>query len=95
MSRSVKKTPACTDHSTPGSRWCKQQASKAVRRYTDDVPHGKWYRKLYCSWIICDYRFFKTRQQAIEEWETSSYPRIRALTRAEVINDWEQCFRRK
>lgn len=95
MSRSVKRSPVYTDHDTPGTRWCKRQASKAVRRYTDEVRNGKWYRKLFCSWNICDYRFFKTRQQSIHEWETSRYPRDQSLTRTEVINDWEKIFRRK
>lgn len=95
MSRSVKKSPVWTDHRTPGTRWSKRQASKAVRRFTDDIKKGKWYRKLYCSWNICDYRFFKTRQQAIEEWETSSRPQDRELTRDEVIQDWEKVYRRK
>ncbi|MDT3427782.1 hypothetical protein J2Z22_003358 [Paenibacillus forsythiae] len=44
MSRSVKKSPVWNDHHTPGTRWSKRQASKAVRRFTDTVQNGKWYR---------------------------------------------------
>ncbi|WP_223070222.1 hypothetical protein [Paenibacillus caui] len=95
MSRSVKKSPVWTDHHTPGTRWSKRQASKAVRRFTGDVQNGKWYRKLFCSWDICDYRFFKTRQQAIHEWKTSRWQRDRLLTQAEVIKDWDKLYRRK
>lgn len=94
MSRSVKQSPAFTDHSSR-TRWVKRQASKAVRRFTADVQNGKWYRKLYCSWNICDYRFYKTKQQAIHEWETSLWPSDQLLTRAEVINDWAKWYKRK
>ncbi|MFB6367019.1 hypothetical protein ACFCP7_23825 [Paenibacillus elgii] len=95
MSRSVKKSPAWTDHRTPGTRWAKQQASKAARRYAGDMQNGKWYRKLYCSWNICDYRFFKTRQQAIHEWETSPWPRDRQMSRKEAVLDWFKFYKRK
>ncbi|NEZ41577.1 hypothetical protein GQA12_08420 [Paenibacillus alvei] len=44
---------------------------------------------------ICDYRFYKTKQQAIHEWETSPCLRERQLTQAEVIKDWEKFYRRK
>ncbi|TDF95472.1 hypothetical protein [Paenibacillus piri] len=95
MSNSVKKSPVSTDHRTPGTRWSKRQASKTVRRFTGDVQNGKWYRKLFCSWNICDYRFYKTKQQAIHEWKTSRWLRNRLLTQEEVIKDWEKFYRRK
>lgn len=60
MSRSVKKTPVWTDYDTPSTRWSKWQACKAVRRFTGNVQNGKRYRKLFCYWMICDIRFFKT-----------------------------------
>ncbi|WP_138754250.1 hypothetical protein [Paenibacillus sinopodophylli] len=95
MSRSIKKSPAWTDHTSPGTRWSKRQAAKAVRRYSENVQNGKWYRKIYCSWNICDYRFFKTRQQAIKEWQTSTWLPEQLLTEAEIINTWEKQYRRK
>lgn len=95
MSKSYKKSPAWTEQTTPNSIWAKRKAAKAVRRFADDISSGKWYRKLYCSWDICDYRFYKTKQQAILEWETSDCPRDQEMTRAEVINDWEKQYRRK
>ncbi|TBL80836.1 hypothetical protein EYB31_06360 [Paenibacillus thalictri] len=51
--------------------------------------------KLFCSWNICDYRFLKTKQQAIQEWETSPWPKDKSLTRANVIKEWEKFYRRK
>jgi len=88
MSRSVKKPPVWTERYTPGTRWNKRQASKAVRRFTDDVQNGKWYRKLFCSLNICEYRSFKTKQQAFLEWQTSRWLRDRLLTQPEVMEDW-------
>jgi hypothetical protein len=52
MSRSRKKHPIVKDRN-PGS---KRIANRKVRRIPD-VPNGKAYRKVYCSWNICDWRF--------------------------------------
>jgi len=95
MSNSVKKAPVYTDHQTPSTRWSKRQANKAVRRFMGDVQNGKWYRKLFCSWNICDYRSYKTKQQAIQEWETSQWLRERLATRTEAIKDWKKFYKRK
>ncbi|GMK47942.1 hypothetical protein PghCCS26_50720 [Paenibacillus glycanilyticus] len=95
MSRSFKKSPAWTEQSTPNAIWAKRQAAKTVRRFTADISNGKWYRKLYCPWNICDYRFYQTKQQAIQEWETSRWPSDLAKTRAEIINEWAKMYKRK
>uniref|UniRef100_A0A4Y8Q2S8 Uncharacterized protein n=1 Tax=Paenibacillus athensensis TaxID=1967502 RepID=A0A4Y8Q2S8_9BACL len=96
MSRSVKKSPVYTDHRTPGTRWSKRRASKAVRRFRGEVQDGKWYRKLYCSWNICDYRFFQTREQAVQEWETAPDSWFRkSPTRALMLQYWAKMYRRK
>jgi len=55
MSRSYKK-PYIKD----GGRSKKKEkrlASKAVRNYKEDISNGKSYKKLYCSYNICDYRY--------------------------------------
>ncbi|MHA6533868.1 hypothetical protein [Paenibacillus sp. BAC0078] len=95
MSRSVKKHPVWNDQRSPGSVWAKRQASKAVRRYTRGISDGKWYRKVYCPWNIRDYSFYKTRQQAIHEWETSDWRKLRTPTLAEAIQNWSKDYRRK
>ncbi len=95
MSRSVKKSPVFKDQQHLSTGWTKRQAGKAVRRFKGDVQNGKWYRKLYCPWNICDYRFYKTKQQAVHEWKTFQWLREQLLTHAEVINDWEKFYRRK
>ena len=49
------KTPGFGHRPRPRKRrLLKRLASKAVRR-TAEVPDGKGYRKLYCSWNICDW----------------------------------------
>ena len=56
MSRSYKKSPWSGD----SGPWWKRQANKKVRRYKKDLSNGKDYKKLYCSWDICDYGSYKT-----------------------------------
>jgi len=55
MSRSFKKTPGWCDRSP----FAKRQANKRVRKYKGDVSNGRSYKKLYCSWNICDFRFLR------------------------------------
>ncbi|WP_083938083.1 hypothetical protein [Paenibacillus daejeonensis] len=95
MSRSLKRTPVCKDHSSPGTRWAKRKASKAVRRFSGKVPNGKWYRKIFCSWDICDYRFFQSEQQAIHEWEINLWRSTKKHTKEEIIQYWKKCYKRK
>jgi hypothetical protein len=58
VSRSYNRFPATKDHAT---RWVKRQASKAVRRHKGEIPSGGWYKRLYDSWIICDYCIYSPR----------------------------------
>ena len=98
MSRSYKKSPVCNDHSTPNTSWDKRQANKAVRRYMGVIPNGNCYRKLYCSWNICDYRFYEPLQKAIHEWESEMSSRCLWLNRQskqDIINNWAKFYRRK
>ena len=53
MSRSYKKVPCCKDH----TRGMKQRANRYVRRNYLAVPSGMAYKRLFCSWDICDYKF--------------------------------------
>lgn len=56
MSRSYKHVPCCKDH-TRGMKKC---ANRYVRRNYLVIPSGMAYKKLFCSWNICDYKFLKT-----------------------------------
>ncbi len=55
MSRSYKKYPSCKCE-----RSCKKGqrvANKKIRHFKSDISNGREYKKLYCSWDICDYKF--------------------------------------
>jgi len=62
MSRSYRKTPILSDQQGGGLgvRKAKRLANKAVRQ-TPDVASGRSYRKVSCSWSICDYKVFDER----------------------------------
>lgn len=81
MSRSYKKSPVCTDHTSPRTRWAKRQAAKAVRRHDGIIEKGRSYRKFFCSWNICDYRFYRTKN--------------RPFSSGKVMQDSSQDFQKK
>ena len=56
MSRSYKHVPCCKDH-TRGMKKC---ANRYIRRNYLVVPSGMAYKKLFCSWNICDYKFIRS-----------------------------------
>lgn len=95
MSRSYKKSPVFTDQSRYSTRWVKRQASKAVRRYAEETSNGKWYRRVYCPWNICDYRFYIPLQQALRQEGKSRWFWSHGSTRDEVIKDWKRDYYRK
>lgn len=58
MSKSYKKTPYCTDHRARTTKKMKRCANKTVRQFTEVIPRGTSYKKLFCSYDICDYKFY-------------------------------------
>ena len=56
MSRSFKKTPGFTSSGSSHRRVAKKQANVKVRN-TPDIPNGKAYKKIFCSWDIDDYPY--------------------------------------
>ncbi|MDY8021766.1 hypothetical protein [Paenibacillus polymyxa] len=85
MSRSVKKSPFKKDQAT---RWVKRQASKAVRRYTQGVSSGSWYKKVYCSWNICDFRILEKYQQAMDDWVINHTLWNKQMSYQEAAKEW-------
>lgn len=80
MSRSYRE-PYFTSTGSKYRTFAKRYANRIVRK-TDDVPDGKAYRKLYCSWNISDFNvrwnpkpriwWINGKQQVIEptpEWK--------------------------
>lgn len=56
MSRSRKKTSSYTDGRAGTPKYFKRVANKVVRK-SKEVPDGRAYKKLYCSWNIHDWKF--------------------------------------
>lgn len=72
MSRSYKKNPVCTDNRSSGAN--KRIANRITRRKTKgQLYQGGDYKKLYESWDICDYKWYETKQEAIEAYKCNRY----------------------
>ena len=86
----------------------KQQNSKGMKRFANkrvrhdlDIPSGKAYKKKFCSYDICDYKWIWTKADAIREWElavagldyTWLLKNFHSLQ--EYLAYWEKCVRRK
>ena len=57
MSRSRRKPWVTDGYKSSGRRqWFKNYANRVVR-HAKEVPDGKAYKKLYCSYNICDYKW--------------------------------------
>ncbi|MDE5772714.1 MAG: hypothetical protein K2I06_14025 [Ruminococcus sp.] len=75
MSRSYKKFPVIKDRARISKDRFKPKtyANRAVRRYKD-FPTGKscFFKKIYCSWFICDYRFIppSDEKEFKRQWES-------------------------
>lgn len=69
MSRSRKKTPIVKDYST-SNKFYLRQANKKVRHYKGTISDGNEYKRLYCSWNICDHSCYisKTLLEESDPW---------------------------
>jgi len=56
MSRSYRQPYITQGYGGKARRFYKRLANKAVRR-TKNIVNGGTYRKVYCSWMICDFKF--------------------------------------
>lgn len=97
MSRSYKKFPVCKDSASDAcGRSPKNFANRAVRR-SCFMPTGKaGYKKLYCNWCICDYRFYECRDEKRFKalWENGVL-RYFGDEYAEALNFWKKYYIRK
>lgn len=64
MSRSFKRVPCCKDY----SRGMKKCANRYLRRNHLHIPSGGAYKKLFCSYHICDYRFLESFCSYRKKW---------------------------
>ena len=107
MSRSYKKNPYVTDHSS-STKMKKRLANRTVRqrlKNDEDMPARPQHKKMTETWNICDYRWRMTREEAIQwyneqlEWQKSkgslTYFLKRYPTLESWLKHWEKCYRRK
>lgn len=66
MSRSFRK-PYITDTGRH-RKWAKKDANKTV--WHRDTYNGAHYKRLYCTWNICDYKWYNpTEKKAYRKWQ--------------------------
>lgn len=90
MSRSYKYSPCCKD---PNAKGMKRFANKKVRRTCFDIPSGSAYKKVFCSYIISDYKFFETFYSYIK-WYTK-YTYRKQYTYKELYRKWYKEYKMK
>lgn len=89
MSRSYKHTPVYK--TIKAGNMEKKYANRRIRRKAKISPDGiqvgksNYYRKLYPSWDICDYRFWGEPIWREESW----------LNLKDNPELWQKCYRRK
>lgn len=88
MSRSSKRIPCCKDH----NKGMKRCANKKVRRNNMIIPSGAFYKKVFCSYDICDYKFFESFTSYKKDCERYSH---RKYTDKELYRDWYRCYKMK
>ena len=102
MSRSYKKNPFVTDHKCGTTKDNKRIANRIVRRRVncldEDMPARLQHKKMTESWDICDYKWYSTKEEAIE-WYLhncdNDYIKKKYPTLKRYLNYWEKCCRRK
>lgn len=92
MSRSRKKTPCQKDGERsriPHRLRAKTFANRSVRRHTD-IPSGSGYKRIFNSYIICDYKFIRSESQLREMWESGELSRFNSY--AEARRSWLKSY---
>lgn len=103
MSRSYKKNPFVTDQSQ-GTKSMKRLANRTVRRKLkdmDELPARLPHKKMTESWMICDYKWRMTEEEAIEwyfykmEYDASDWFKKHYPTLESWLKYWAKCYKRK
>lgn len=101
MSRSYKHEPTCGGK----NKFCKKQANRRVRRNKMDLELSKGgYKKVYCSWEICDY-FSRCTWEEYWQYELERYYYFRIHCPGSILakepiyeesyRDWWRTFKMK
>jgi hypothetical protein len=65
MSRSYREPWFTCGYGGSYKRFAKRQANKHVRK-ASMVSNGMMYKKIHCSWDICDYKFYAGKEK--DKW---------------------------
>lgn len=96
MSRSYKKTPISKDH----TNGMKKFANKKVRKYKGEIEDGNSYKKIFCSYDICDWSFRETYSDYLKDKESYKKRYLNGETKNNYGEDldyktWYLRFKRK
>lgn len=98
VSRSYKHVPCARDSErsrVPNRYKAKTIANRAVRR-NENISNHSGYRKAYESWDICDYKFFKTEEQLLNDWKNGrGGPKFMKLSYKEAKRSWRKWYKSK
>lgn len=98
MSRSYKKRPYCKDH----TRGMKKVANKVVR-HQKFLGNGSYYKKVFCSYDISEYSFYRTFRSYVEHeknminffLQRGINIKIAEKSDAEHYRDWYKMYKMK
>lgn len=68
MARSYRKPVATEGYGGSARRTMKRVANHKVRSYGDKIADGGAYRKIFYSWLICDFKFDCRFYPSWNEW---------------------------
>ena len=69
MSRSFKKTPMIKDRVTGMKNAANRKVRRRLNNQSFELANGRAYRKVFESWDISDYAFFKTYRECLADAE--------------------------
>ena len=109
MSRSYKHFPLFRDVlGSTSMKYAKKQANKRVRNYIkqhlDEVQNNSWYKHIYNTWDIYEYKSYQSKQDAIQEYENdlkeiengiSPWKKRYITTLEQALIDWYLSYKRK
>ena len=67
MSRSYRKSPVIKDKN---NKYIKKLANSKIRKIkiNEKLQNGKNYKKIMCSWDICDYWIWRSKREVIKDY---------------------------
>ncbi len=99
MSRSHRRFAIAKDREKRVKKRFRQKtfANRAVRRYRGLPGNPGWYRKLYESWFISDWRYVPAQdeKEAVRSELSSLHPDFDEDESDKIVNEWNKYYKRK